>query len=71
MSDLDKEFVQKIESQYFRTDKDTGAGLNTILVWNQVRRHVGLEGITWEDLPAWCQTHKKYHKIIEDYDCKR
>lgn len=47
-------FIKDVESHFFRTDKDTGANLNAILIWNLVRKHAGLETIyPSDDLPQW------------------
>lgn len=68
---IDTDFIKRVESAHFRTNEDTGANLNAILIWNMVRRHVGLPRIDIDDLPAYCETHEKYHVIQEDYGCKR
>lgn len=64
---IDKEFVQKVENNYFRTFDDVGATPNAMLIWNQVRKHIGLKPININDLPAYCLTHEKYHVIHLDY----
>ncbi len=68
---VDKEFIKKVESEHFRTEHDTGATSGTLLIWNIVRKECGLPPLKMEDLPAYCSTHNKYHKIEPDYDCKR
>lgn len=55
------ELIADIESRLFRTIHDTGSGINTLCVWNAVRRNAGLTGIRLSDLPHFCETHKKYH----------
>lgn len=67
---LDLEFVEQIEKAHFRTRNDTGANLNALLIWNCVRKHVGLKPLTVEDLPAFCDTHNTVHIIRPDYNCK-
>lgn len=52
-----------------RTEHDSFAGDQALMVWNTVRKHVGLPPLSREDLNRWCQTHKKYHVIREEYGC--
>jgi hypothetical protein len=67
---LDKKFVKSVEEAHFRTVHDTGAHPNALMVWNIVRKHVGMPAIELKDFPAWCETHKRYHVINKDYGCK-
>lgn len=71
MNLIDKDFIEKVEKAYFRTDEDTGANWNALFVWNRVRDHVGLSQLRKEDLPAYCQIHRTYHVINKDYGCER
>lgn len=71
MNAIDQEFVKKTEAAYFRTNTDTGANWNAMFIWNVVRQHVGLPVLKPDDLPAFCETHQKYHVIKEDYGCVR
>lgn len=68
---IDMCFVQEVEKAHFRTAGDTGANPNALLIWNCVRRHLGLKELTKEELPAYCMTHKCYHVIKTDYGCRR
>ncbi len=68
---LDLAFVEEVEASQFRTDTDTGANECALLIWNMVRKHVGLPRLDKDDLPAFCSTHKKYHLIQSDYGCVR
>lgn len=71
MNTLDSTFIANVEKDYFRTDCDVGANSSVMLIWNQVRRHVGLDELKVEDLPAYCTQHGKYHVIRSDYGCVR
>lgn len=63
--------IATVEADHFRTDQDTGANSNTLLVWNRVRKYAGLPELTKEQLPAFCKVHNTFHKIKKDYGCKR
>lgn len=54
-------FIATIEAKHFRTVHDTGASPQCLGLWNLVRGNAGLPRITWDDLAAYCETHKKYH----------
>lgn len=71
MNAIDEEFIKKTEAAYFRTNTDTGANWNAMFIWNVVRKHLGLQPLKLEDLPAYCHTHKTYHIIQKDYGCTR
>lgn len=71
MNTIDAAFIKDVESRHFRTDEDSGAGSNALMIWNMVRAHVGLQPLKKSDLPAYCVTHNCYHIIREDYGCKR
>lgn len=58
---LDTDFVKNIESRFFRTDKDSGADSNTMMIWNTVRTYLGMNSLTKGDLPTWCKKCEKYH----------
>lgn len=68
---LDMQFVEKVEKEFFRTDQDIGANSNTLVVWNQVRKWVGLSELTKDCLPAYCSIHGVYHVIKSGYGCVR
>jgi hypothetical protein len=68
---IDDQFVKEVEESHFRTNEDTGANSNALLIWNMVREHVGLPRLDILDLPAYCITHKTYHVIRPSYGCKR
>lgn len=48
MTDL--EFIENIESRFFRTEHDTGANFNALFIWNLVREHAGLPKLDQFDL---------------------
>lgn len=56
------EFVQDVENRFFRTNQDTGANSNAMMIWNLVRNHFGLPRLRKDDLPSWCPECKEYHK---------
>lgn len=68
---IDTDFIKRVEASHFRTNEDTGANLNALLIWNMVRQHLGMTQLTTKDLPSYCITHKTYHVIRSDYGCKR
>jgi hypothetical protein len=70
-SERDTAFILATERAHFRTDQDTGASPAVMMIWNMVRRHFGKTELKVGDLPAFCTTHDKYHKIEADYGCKR
>ena len=53
--------VTDIESSHFRTEHDTGANPNALLVWNWVRRWVGLPYIDRNSLRKYCKACDTYH----------
>lgn len=55
------EFINKIEASHFRTQEDTGANLNAMLIWNQVRKLAGLKRLQLDDLASYCSECDKYH----------
>lgn len=71
MNEIDSNFINEVEKAHFRTNQDTGANLNALLIWNLVRKHVGLPRLEVDDLPAYCEAHETYHKIRADYGCHR
>lgn len=64
-------FLLKVERAHFRTDADTGANPAVMMIWNMVRQHFGKRPLEIADLPAFCSTHNKYHKIEAEYGCVR
>lgn len=68
---ITEEFIRKVEDAHFRTNEDTGAHPNALMIWNIVRAHIGLPALSANDLPAFCDEHKKYHVIKDDYGCRR
>ena len=44
------EFIADVESRHFRTQYDTGANINTMIVWNMLRKFAGLDELTRDDL---------------------
>jgi hypothetical protein len=62
-------FIERVEKAHFRTNEDTGANQNAMLIWNLVRAEAGLPPLDLRDLPAYCETHKMYHVIRADYGC--
>lgn len=68
---IDREFIAEVESKHFRTDADTGANQNAMMIWNIVREYVGLSRLRVQDLPAFCVTHGRYHLINNEYGCQR
>lgn len=71
MQTIDTSFIKDVESRHFRTNEDTGANLNALMIWNLVRKHAGLPKLETDDLPAYCATHDTYHLIQLEYGCKR
>jgi hypothetical protein len=55
------EMIAAVERDHFRTEHDSGANRNAMMIWNYVRKHAGLEPLTIADLPAWCETCQRYH----------
>lgn len=55
------EFIKQTESRFFRTDCDTGANPQVLMIWNQVRAFAGLHRLKKTDLPTFCKICKKYH----------
>lgn len=43
-------FIDDVERSMFRTDMDTGANTNALIVWNQLRIHAGLPALNRMDL---------------------
>jgi hypothetical protein len=67
---IDLDFIKEVEKHHFRSAGDTGAHPNAMMIWNIVRRHVGLPRLTEEDLPRYCVSHDCYHVIRLDYGCQ-
>lgn len=44
------DFITDVESRHFRTQYDTGANMNAMIIWNMVRKFAGLEELTRDDL---------------------
>lgn len=53
--------IAEVERDHFRTDCDSGAADQAMLVWNRVRQFAGLHRITKLDLPSWCVICESYH----------
>ncbi len=45
--------MRDIEASHFRTEHDTGANDCALLIWNALRRRVGLPWLEKKHLPAW------------------
>lgn len=43
-------FIDDVERSMFRTDMDTGANTNALIVWNQLRMYAGLPALSRTDL---------------------
>ena len=43
-------FIEKTEASLFRTNMDTGANPNALIVWNHLREFAGLDDLTHKDL---------------------
>ncbi len=52
--------IRKVESDHFRTVTDTGSNANARVIWNALRRSVGLERISLNDLPYYDHKAKAY-----------
>jgi hypothetical protein len=52
--------VARVEKSHFRTNHDTGANLNVLMIWNMVRKHFGLPRLELDDLPKYCVKHDRY-----------
>lgn len=47
---IDLEFIADIERRFFRTEHDSGADLNALMIWNLVRQEAGLPKLQVLDL---------------------
>jgi len=47
---IDLEFIADVERRMFRTEHDTGANINALMIWNMVREHAGLPKLQVLDL---------------------
>lgn len=47
---IDLEFIADIERRFFRTEHDTGANINALMIWNLVRKEAGLPKLQVFDL---------------------
>ncbi len=65
------QFISSIEKNHFRTDRDSGANPNALMIWNLLREYAGLARLEYKDLPSWCGLHKRYHIIRDGYGCYR
>ncbi len=52
--------IAKVEADHFRTVTDTGSNPCAMVVWNALRRHAGLPGLSKDDLPAFDETRGQY-----------
>ncbi len=50
--------IAHIESRFFRTEHDSGAGGNALMIWNALRQPAGLDSV---QLPEWCDNCREYH----------
>lgn len=57
--------IERVMAAHFRTDSDTGAAEQAMLVMNAFRSCAGLEPMKISDLPRYCTTCFTYHKIGE------
>jgi len=48
-----KQAIEDVMNRHFRTEHDTGANSNALLVLNCFRVHAGMERINVTDLPQW------------------
>lgn len=55
-----EEAILAVEAAHFRTNEDTGANLNALVVWSAFRRAIGLPPLSWSDLPKWDETKHEY-----------
>lgn len=53
--------LKEVEAAHFRTVHDTGAHPNANIVWNALRRRLGLPYINREDLPVWDAERNGYY----------
>lgn len=65
------QLIADVEKAHFRTQGDTGANSNALIIWNCVRRYAGLPRLEREHLPDYCETHFCMHVIRNDYGCKQ
>jgi len=47
---IDEAWINKVEASMFRTNHDFGAGINTLVIWNMVRKEIGMPELTHRDL---------------------
>lgn len=52
--------MRKVEAAHFRTNLDTGACSNVMVVWSALRRHLGLPPLGISDLPVWDDNYCRY-----------
>jgi hypothetical protein len=52
--------MEEIEKEHFRTVEDTGANPCALLVWNALRRRVGLPSVWKEDLASYDDVKGEY-----------
>lgn len=45
-----QDFIVDVESRHFRTNQDTGANANALMIWNMVRDYAGLDELDEDDL---------------------
>lgn len=57
------EIINEIEAAHFRTQHDTGAAPQAMLVMNCFRKAAGLPPKTISDLPRWCESCKQYRLV--------
>lgn len=56
-----KDIIAEIEASHFRTEHDSGAASNAMLVHNALRMKAGLPYLTVDQLDGWCVKCAKYH----------
>lgn len=60
------DMIADVEKRHFRTEHDTGANPNVLMIWNIVREYAGLPLLERDDLPKGCTACKSYHAKGEE-----
>lgn len=59
------EAMRAVEAEHFRTNSDTGAAGQAMVVWNELRQQLGMPPLRRDDLPSYNQDAKRYEMPLE------